>query len=67
MARIDKYDFRFELCGFGHYYVTYTSPVTGKKWSRTINDMPLIDVTKNCEEPKQKDLNFLKKKVKGLF
>lgn len=26
-------DFRFEFAGYGHYKVTYTSPVTGKSWT----------------------------------
>lgn len=59
-------DFTFLTAGYGHYKVTYTSPTTGKSWSRTINDMPLIDATKNAVEPKRKDLNILKRKCKGL-
>lgn len=59
------YDFRFNFAGYGHYRVTYTSPVTGKEWSCVVSDMPLIDATKNCEEPKQKDLDWLKKVVKN--
>jgi hypothetical protein len=52
--------FDFQFSGYGRYKVTYTSPVTGKKWSTVINDMPLIDVTKNCDQPLKKDLNTLK-------
>lgn len=59
-------DFTFLPAGYGHYKVTYTSPTTGKSWSRTIDDMPLIDATKNADEPKRKDLNILKRKCKGL-
>lgn len=59
-------DFTFRTAGYGHYKVTYTSPTTGKSWSRTIDDMPLIDATKNSDEPKRKDLNILKRKCKGL-
>jgi hypothetical protein len=58
-------DFRFMLSGYGHYKVTYTSRVTGKSWTTTTNDMPLIDETKNAENPKLKDLNILKKKCKN--
>lgn len=58
-------DFNFEFAGYGHYKVTYTSPKTGKKWSATINNMPLIDATKNAEEPKKQDLEYLKKIVKN--
>lgn len=53
-------DFTFYPSGYGHYRVTYTSPVTGKKWTRTTNDMPLIDVTKNSDRPLKKDLEILK-------
>lgn len=54
-------DFRFEFAGYGHYKVTYTSPATGKRWTTTTNNMPLIDATKNAEEPKRKDLEELKR------
>lgn len=54
------FDFQFLPSGFGHYEVTYTSPVTGKKWRNITNNMPLIDATKNTEEPKRKDLEWLK-------
>ena len=57
---INLSDFRFEFSGYGHYKVTYTSPVTGKSWTKTCNNMPLIDATKNADEPKKKDLNTLK-------
>ena len=53
-------DFDFTLAGYGHYKVTYTSPKTGKQWSNTTSCMPLIDATKNADEPKQADLNELK-------
>lgn len=57
---INIHDFKFEFAGYGHYKVTYTSPATNKQWTTTINDMPLIDVTKNSESPKRKDLLHLK-------
>jgi len=53
-------DFAFQFAGYGHYKVTYTSPVTGKQWTTTTNYMWLIDATKNADEPKRKDLNELK-------
>ena len=53
-------NFDFQFSGYGHYKVTYTSPVTGKKWSTVTNNMPLIDATKNCDSPLKKDLNTLK-------
>jgi hypothetical protein len=40
--------------------VTYTSPVTGKQWTTAIDDMSIIDATKNNENPKKKDLEMLK-------
>ena len=58
-------DFYFKFAGYGHYQVTYTSPVTGRKWTTTTNDMPLIDATRNTEEPLKKDLEILKRKCKG--
>lgn len=58
-------DFTFDYSRPGHYYVTYTSPLTGKKWKRLVTDMTLIDATKNADKPKKKDLTFLKRYVKS--
>lgn len=58
-------DFRFEFAGYGHYKVTCTSPVTGKQWTAKTNDMPLIDATKNADEPKRRDLETLKRVCKN--
>lgn len=58
-------DFRFEFAGYGHYKVTYTSSVTGKQWTAKTNDMPLIDATKNADEPKRRDLEALKRVCKN--
>ena len=63
--RITKHDFRFIPSGHGHYKVTYTSPVTGRQWTAITSDMPLIDDTKNCDDPKVRDLNYLKKVCKS--
>lgn len=60
MNKISITDFRFLPSGYGHYRVTYTSPVTGKEWSAVTSDMTLIDATENAEYPKVKDLNQLK-------
>lgn len=54
-------DFEFNFAGFGHYKVTFTSPITGKSWETTTTDMPLIDNTKNSDSPKRCDLNELKR------
>jgi hypothetical protein len=59
--KINITDFSFQFSGHGHYRVTYTSPKTGKEFTSTINDMPLIDATKNADEPKRKDLIHLKR------
>ena len=63
--KIELSDFRFSFTGYGHYRVTYKSPITGKEWSRVTNDMPLIDATKNSDNPKLKDLNSLKQICKS--
>ena len=58
-------DFRKSFAGYGHCEVTYTSPRTGKKWTRVTNNMPLVDAVFGCEdEPKQKDLERLKQLIK---
>ena len=36
-------DFTFTFSGHGHYKVTYTSPTTGKEWTRTTDNMIMID------------------------
>lgn len=66
MKKIDITDFRFMPAGYGHYKVTYTSPNTGKSWSIATSNMPLIDATKNAENPKRKDLELLKKLCKRI-
>ena len=66
--QINLSDFEFQFSGHGHYKVTYISPVTNKRWDRITNNMPLIDATKNADNPKIKDLKDLKKYCKlGLF
>lgn len=57
-------DFQFRIAGYGHYKVTYTSPVTWKQWTAITNDMELIDATKNADEPKRQDLETLKRVCK---
>ena len=58
-------DFSFTPSGYGHYKVTYRSPITGRTWTKTTNDMPLIDATKNSDAPKRKDLEILKRMCKS--
>lgn len=57
-------DFSFLPAGYGHYKVTYTSPVTFKSWTVITSDMSLIDLTKNAEEPKRCHLEALKRACK---
>lgn len=64
-TKIDISDFAFMPAGHGHYKVTYTSPVTGKQWTATINDMPLLDAVRYSDRPKIKDLESLKYLVKN--
>lgn len=64
-TRTSIYDFIFLPSGYGHYKVTYESPTTGKQWTTIINDMTLIDATKNAYEPKRKDLETLKRVCKN--
>ena len=64
-TKISISDFSFSFSGYGHYRVTYTSPITGKSWSTVTNNMPLIDLTKNADEPKRCDLESLKYLVKN--
>ena len=64
-VKLTKSDFRFIPSGFGHYKVTFTSPITGKQWTKIISDMEYIDTTKNQDEPKQVDLIRLKQIVKS--
>lgn len=54
-------DFGFQFSGYGHYKVTYNSPITGKSWTVTTTDMQLIDATKNAETVKKSDLIVLKR------
>jgi len=62
---ISKSDFSFQFAGYGHYKVTYTSPITRKSWTVTTHDMPLIDGTKNADEPRKVDLERLKRVCKA--
>ena len=64
-TKIRLSDFNFTFAGYGTYRVTYQSPVTGKCWMHSTNNMPLIDCTKNADEPLQKDLNELKRMCKN--
>lgn len=58
------FDFEFWPLSYGRYRVSYTSPVTGKQWTAVVEDMTLIDATRNTDFPKQKDLEALKRFIK---
>lgn len=58
--KIEKSNFTFRPMSIGLYQVSYESPVTGIKWSALVDDMELIDKTKNTEYPKRRDLETLK-------
>jgi hypothetical protein len=61
---LNRSHFRFINSGHGLYYVTYTF-TNGKQISCAVNDMELIDATKNAESPKLKDLLILKHLIKS--
>jgi len=63
--QISLSNFNFQFAGYGHYKVTYKSPITAKSWTKTINDMAIIDATKNADSPTKKSLNHLKYIVKN--
>lgn len=60
----EKHDFEFTRIAYGKYLVRYTSPTTGNYWTRETNDMPMVDSVKNREQPKRKDMVYLKKFIK---
>lgn len=57
-------DFQFRPAGHGHYLVTYVSPTDYKEFTAVIDDMTLIDATKNTLSPKGVDLENLKRRIK---
>lgn len=63
--KINITDFGFSFEGYGHYRVTYESPITFRRWSALVNNMPLIDSTKNADDPKRCDLENLRRVVKS--
>jgi len=63
---ISIYDFSFYFSSHGFYTVIYQSPVTGKKWTKNVCNMYLIDITKNERNPKKVHLNDLKRLVKWV-
>lgn len=64
-TKLNIWDFSFTVAGYGHYYVTYTDK-KNRTYGKTINDMTLIDNTKNSDEPKQVDLKELLRNIKSI-
>ena len=67
-ASVSISDFTFRHVSSGAYVVTYDSWndfLRHRYWSARIEDMTLIDATKNCAYPKKKDLERLKRVVKS--
>jgi len=59
--RLSITDFEFTFAGRGHYKVRYRTPLKRTKYDKVTDDMPLIDATKNTDNPKQKDLRALRR------
>ena len=62
--KISITDFNFKPISYGCWLVTYTSPITGKIWTRITSNQAIIDLTKNTENPKQKHLHRLERITK---
>jgi hypothetical protein len=59
MKANDLSAFSFRFSGYGHYKVCYTT-MRGDYYVNTIDDMTLIDATKNAEWAKVKDIEALR-------
>lgn len=64
MKANDLHNFSFIKVSSGCYKVTYTTDSRGDYWIAYINDMTLIDATKNAEWAKVKDIEILRDAVK---
>lgn len=63
----DLSGFAFRKDGSGSYIVTYASDNDakhGRLYTRRITDMQLIDDTLHSDQPKQKDIDHLRRLVK---
>ena len=61
------YGFTFRKVSSGAYQVTYESDydrTIGRYWTARIEDMTIIDATRNTDEPKRKDVDCLRYLVK---
>lgn len=64
MKANDLHNFSFEYAGSGCVKVTYSTDNRGDYWITYINEMPIIDATKNAEWAKTKDIEHLRDMVK---
>ena len=62
MRANDLSKFTFYFRGYGHYLVTYTTD-RGDYYKALVNDMPLIDATKNAEHAKICEIEALRSVV----
>ena len=61
MKKNDLSQFSFSFLGCGHYRVVYTTPSGRYMYRVTINDMTIIDDTKNAEYAKLADILHLRR------
>lgn len=66
MRKISITEFMFVPLSHGAYRVFYSEPKRGTTYSARIEDMTLIDRTKNEVHPKQKDLAELRRAIKHI-
>lgn len=60
----DLHSFSFRFQSYGAYVVTYTTDRRGDYWKARIEDMMLIDATKNADVARVKDIQALYDAVK---
>ena len=59
--------FTFRKVSSGAYQVTYESDYdrkVGRYWTARVEDMGIIDATKNADEPRRRDVEHLRRMVK---
>ena len=66
MKANDFHNFSFEYAGSGCVRVTYFTDNRGDYWVAHINDMGIIDDTRNAEWAKAKDIEHSRRMVKRL-
>lgn len=64
MKANDLHNFSFKKVSYGCYKVIYTTDNRGDFWIAFVNDMTLIDATKNADWAKVKDIEHLRNVVK---